>query len=170
MKTNKLIIILLVVIIAILLIPYLALGAVIGSHASQGAYRSQNGQPARRTVTADDVAGMIYGNLQMKFGENCSAELDTDKGIFAVSIWDENIDTGLVERTAAAEDQSSWESMVYSFTQTANTMQHSFTENRIDGITVVLTVCDPVDHDIPLFIIADGVAGYDAVKGIDLRK
>ena len=171
MKNQKLIIILLVAILAVLLIPYLALGAVLGVSTSQ-----MNRYPVptstavqRKHATAKDVAAMISGNCQMMFGDNFSDDLDEDSGYYSIRIWDASLDAGLIERAVAGENRDSWESMVYSYTQTANTMQRAFTDNGIDDVTVVLTVCDPEDHDVPYFMIANGIVGYDAVKGIDLR-
>ncbi len=171
MKNQKLIIILLVAILAVLLIPYLLLGTIFGISTQQmNKYPVPTATAATRNpVSAEDVAAMINGNIQMMFGDNCESELDQDAGIFSGRIWDESVDAGLIERTAAGENLDSWESMVYSYTQTANTMQSAFIENQIDDITVVLTVCDPTDHEIPYFMMANGIVGYDAVKGIDLR-
>lgn len=169
MKNQKLIVILLVAILGVLLIPYLALGAVFGSSMNQMRKNPIPTATARPRVSANEVAAMIRGNCQMMFGENVATDLDEDAGFFTVRIWDASVNSDLIERTAAGENLDSWESMVHSYQETANTMQKAFTDNGIDDVTVVLSVCDPDDQETPYFTVANGIVGYDVVRGIDMR-
>ena len=169
MKNQKLIIILLVAILAVLLIPYLLLGAVFSSNMSTMNNYTPPAQTARPKVSAEDVAAMIVNNCKMMFGDSFASDLDQDAGFYTVRIWDENIDADMIARTAEGENRDSWESMVYSYTETANTMQKAFIDNGADDITVVLSICDPADQVTPFLTIANGIVGYDTVRGIDLR-
>lgn len=169
MKNQKIIIILLVIILVVVLFPYLAIGAAFSSSSYQMRKHPLPTQTARPRVTAQDVAEMIRGNCETVYGDNVETELDEDAGLFTVRIWNADVNAETIERTAAGENLGIWENLVYNYTDSANTMQRAFTDHGIDDVTVVLSVCDPEDHGTAYFTIANGIVGYDVVRGIDLR-
>ena len=169
MKNQKIIIVLLVIILGVVLFPYLAIGAAFSSSAHQMRKNPIPTATARPSVTAQDVAEMIRGNCETVYEDNVLTELDEDAGLFTVKIWSPDVNAETVERTAAGENLGIWENLVYNYTDSANTMQRAFTDHGIEDITVVLSVCDPDDPETAFFTIANGIVGYDVVRGIDLR-
>lgn len=171
-RKQNIIIILLVVIILILLTPALLIGTIVSNSQRQMEKYPIPSATPRPAVSARDVADMIDGSCYQIYGDNYSTELDEDQERFLVDVWIQYLDDEAIERTKSGEDEeyrTVWNSMARDLTSSADTMQRAFTDNGIDYITVVLSLCNPEDHSVKYLTIANGIAGYDVVNGIDMR-
>lgn len=175
MKENRkqnIIIILLVVIILILIAPALILGLIVSNSERQMEKYPIPTATRRPAVSAQDVADMIDGSCYEIYKDNYSTELVEDQDRFLVDVWIQHLDDAAIERTKSGEDPeyiTVWNNMARDLTSSADTMQRAFTDNGIDYITVVLSLCNPEDHSIKYLTIANSIAGYDVVNGIDMR-
>lgn len=171
-RKQNIIIILLVVIILILISPALLLGLVYYSNVSNMGRNPVPTATPRIVVSAATVADMIDDSCAQIYGDYYSTELDEEQNRFMVDVWLTYLDDEAIERTKSGEDGAditTWNNMVRDLTSSADTMQRAFRDNCSDDITVVFSVCNPEDHNIKYLTIANGIAGYDVVNGIDLR-
>ena len=111
---------------------------------------------------------MIGDSCRKIWGSDFSSELDEEHKTFTVTTWQSSIDDGLIRRTSEGENIGAWNDMVSDLKETANTMQASFRDCGLEDYTAVLCLADPISHSTPYLVIAQGVAGYDVVNGIDL--
>ena len=67
------------------------------------------------------------------------------------------------------KELDTWNQIVDRVKHITASMQSTFDEVCEDeNITVVTSICDPQHHDISYLTVANGVAGYDVVNGVDL--
>lgn len=130
--------------------------------------QSRVATPVPRKVTALQVAEMIGDSCKQVWGEDFSIEWNQQTNVFRVDTWRSDLGDDVIERTKAGSNIDHWNNMVKDLKSTASTMQNSFNEFGYDDITVVLNLCDPVNHDTVYLSIAQGIAGYDVVNGVDL--
>lgn len=168
-RKQNIIIILLVVIILILLTPALLIGTIISNSQRQMGKYPIPRTTTRPTVSAQDVADMIDGSCVQIYGEYYSTDLDETAGVFRVNTWLPTLDSESIERVKADEDKTVWNNMVNDIKSAANTAQDAFNDHGHDDIIAVFNVCDPEDHSIIFLSVANGIAGYDVVNGIDMR-
>ena len=115
------------------------------------------------------VATMFDSSLKQAFGNNYETRLDQDAGIFYVDTWSDDVNAQYIADLKAGGDGIDvWNQTVESVRKVTSSMQSTFDEVCSDPITVVSSICDPVNHDIAYLTVANGVAGYDAVNEIDL--
>ncbi|HAC61774.1 MAG TPA: hypothetical protein DCF66_06390 [Lachnospiraceae bacterium] len=131
-------------------------------------YPQSTPQQTRRGVTTEQIAQMIDDSCKQVWDGNYETKLDSEHDIFQVNVWSYDIDADLIERTKQGENITFWNNMVKDLKSNVSTMQNSFNELNHDEITCVLNLCDPINRDVVYLSIAQGVAGYDAVNGIDL--
>ena len=124
--------------------------------------------PKAEAVTAAMVADMIEGVLRNNFSYDYKTKLDEEQGLFNVDIWSSDITAESIQRTKDSGNFSVWDNMVSDIASTTATMQNAFDENGHEEIVVVTSLCDPENQDVAFLTIANGVAGYDVVNGIDL--
>ena len=118
---------------------------------------------------ASVVATMFDNSLKQAFGNNYETRLDEDAGIFYVDTWFDEFDAAYIEKMKTDDKELAvWNQIVNRVKETTSSMQSTFDEVCEDPITVVTSVCDPLHHDISYLTVANGVAGYDVVNGIDL--
>lgn len=123
-------------------------------------------RPAK--ITAKQVADMIDDSCRKIWGSDFYSKLNEDQKTFTVTTWQSSIDDALIRRTSEGGDIGAWNDMVSNMKETANTMQAAFRDCGLDDYTAVLCLADPVSHSTTYLVIAQGVAGYDVVNGIDL--
>ena len=115
------------------------------------------------------VAKMFDNSLGDAFGNNYTAELDQESGIFRVNTWSPETDSAFIEDAKAGGDALNvWEATVDRVIYVTSKMQSTFDETCEESITVVTSICDPNNHDLPYLTVANGVAGYNVVNGVDL--
>ena len=125
--------------------------------------------PKENKSLAPVVAKMFDNSLGEAFGSNYTTELDMDSGIFRVNTWSADTDSQFIENAKNGGDELTvWEATVDRVIYVTSKMQSTFDETCSDSITVVTSICDPINHDIPYLTVADGVAGYNVVNGVDL--
>ena len=124
--------------------------------------------PKAEAVTAAMVADMIEGVLRNNFLYDYKTKLDEEQGLFNVDIWSSDITAESIQRTKDSGNFSVWDNMVSDIASTTATMQNAFDENGHGEIIVVTSLCDPENQDVAFLTIANGVAGYDVVNGVDL--
>jgi len=120
------------------------------------------------TVTAGMVADMVDNAFRQKFQYSYETNLDEEAGRYVVDIWSPEITSEAVERTKESGNTAIWDNMVSDLTSTVNTIQNAFNDNNHDEIVVVMNLRDPDNRDVIFLTIANGVAGYDVVNGVDL--
>ena len=120
------------------------------------------------TVTAGMVADMVDDAFRQKFQYSYETHLDEETGRYTVDIWSPEITSEAVERTKENGNTAIWDNMVSDLTSTVNTIQNAFNDNNHDEIVVVMNLRDPDNRDVIFLTIANGVAGYDVVNGVDL--
>ena len=123
--------------------------------------------PKPSTVTASMVADMVDGVFKNNFPYSYETKLDEKAGLFHVDIWSSDINADSVEETKNGS-YAIWDNMVSNLISTTTTIQNAFDENGHEEITAVLSLCDPDNHDVTYLTIANGVAGFDVVNGVDL--
>ena len=170
MRNTKTTNILLIIIIVILLAPGLLLGLVYVSSESQMRKNPIPSAAPRQPVSARAVADMIDDSCAQIYGDLYSTELDEAAGVFQVNAWLPTLDSESIKRVTADEDKTVWNNMVNDIKSAANSAQNAFSENGHDDIIAVFNVCDPNDHSIVFLSVANGIAGYDVVNGIDMRS
>lgn len=125
--------------------------------------------PKEATSLAPAVARMFDSSLGEAFGSNYATELDMDKKVFRVNTWFPETDNAFIEDAKNGGDSLKvWEATVDRVIDVTSSMQSTFDETCKEKITVVTSICDPNDHEIPYLTVADGVAGYNVVNGVDL--
>lgn len=131
-------------------------------------YPQTTPQQTRRVVSTEQIAQMIDDACKQVWDGNYETKLDSEHEIFQVNVWSYDIDADLIERTQQGENITVWNNMVKDLKSNVSTMQSSFNELNHEEITCVLNLCDPIHRDIVYLSIAQGVAGYDVVNGVDL--
>lgn len=121
-------------------------------------------------VSVYQIADMISESCDQVFYRRYYTDLDEQNKIFRVYTWQDDLNADLIERTKQGNNEDVWNKLVSDIVSTANTMQSSFDELGHEEYTCVLNVCDPEDPDIIYLSIAQGVVGYDVVRGIDLMN
>lgn len=178
MKNQKLIIILLVAILCILLIPYLLLGAVFGISFSQmrkhplpaPTEQVSSGDPeldleldlmaAGKQLAASRMPGFEIGwtyDAKTKTG-NINAFRSDYSGYF--------LENAQSEPEAYLPD---WNNSVERARAAQKAVQQYFAKSEADDITVIVNILDYDEKKLYLSV-ANGIVGYDAVNGIDLRS
>lgn len=169
-RKQNIIIILLVIIILILLAPALLLGAVYSSSTRQMERNPLPAAASRQKVSAAAVADMIDDSCRQVYGEYYTTELDEEAGLFRMNAWLPTLDSESIERVKADQDKTVWNNMVGDIKTAANSAQAAFNDHGHDDIIAVFNVVDPADHSIIYLSVANGIAGYDVVNGIDMRS
>ena len=125
--------------------------------------------PKAESKMAAFVAKTFDNTLGEAFGNNYSTELDQDSGVFRVNTWSPETDSAFIEDAkAGGEALNVWEAVVDRVIYVTSRMQSTFDETCEEPITVVTSICDPINHDLPYLTVANGVAGYNVVNGVDL--
>lgn len=115
------------------------------------------------------VAKMFDNDLKQAFGNNYQTELDTEEGVFRVDTWSSDVNAQFITDLKNGNiDITAWNAVVDRVKSVTSSMQSTFDEVCDDEIIVVSSICDPLNHDISYLTVANGVAGYDVVNGIDL--
>ena len=126
--------------------------------------------PKEKKSMAPVAAKMFDNSLKQAFGNNYETNLDVENGIFHVDTWFDQFDAAYIETMKTeGKDLDTWNQIVDRVKNVTASMQSTFDEVCEDeNITVVTSICDPQHHDISYLTVANGVAGYDVVNGIDL--
>ena len=125
--------------------------------------------PKTESKMAAIVAKTFDNTLGDAFGNNYSTELDQDSGVFRVNTWFPETDSAFIEDAKnGGESLNVWEATVDRVIYVTSKMQSTFDETCEKPITVVTSICDPINHDLPYLTVANGVAGYNVVNGVDL--
>ena len=124
-------------------------------------------KPASRMPAT--IAAMFDDSLSQAFGSNYQTELDTDAGIFRVDTWSSDVNAQFINDLQNGNISiEAWNAVVDRVKTVTSSMQSTFDETCEEPITVVSSICDPINHDLPYLTVANGVAGYDVVNGVDL--
>ena len=158
-------------VVGVLLVIYLIIDA-LGALGFMPTIHSQQAPAATATpkpnaVTAAMVADMVDGVFKNNFPYSYETKLDEASGQFNVDVWSPDINAESIEETKNGS-HAIWDNMVSNLISTTATIQNAFDENGHQEIVAVLSLCDPNNHDITYLTIANGVAGYDVVNGVDL--
>ena len=179
MKNTKTTNILLVIIIVILLAPGLLLGLVyVSSMINMGpSYRgsgiTQSTPKPFQYSTPRQAADLADSICRQMFRDDYNTALVETEGQFLVDVWVPHLDDEAIDRTKSGEDPEEltvWDSLTRDLIDSADTVQRVFNDSCKEDITVVLSLCNPEDQSKKYLTIANGIAGYDIVKGTDLRK
>ena len=166
-RKQNIIIALLVVIIVILISPALIFAAVYNSSMKQMALHPV--PTARRPQTVEEVTEAIDLACKKSFGTDYELITDYENGIVQVNSWHEGVDAELIARAKESQDLRAWNAMAADVNSTTSSMQRQYTDAGFDEITVVTNICDWNHHEITYLTAANGIVGYDAVNGIDMR-
>ena len=130
---------------------------------------AETAAPKEKKSLAPVVAKMFDSSLGEAFGNNYTTELDLENGVFRVNTWADDTDSKFIEDAKNGGDALKvWEATVDRVIYVTSTMQSTFDETCEDPITVVTSICDPINHELPYLTVANGVAGYNVVNGVDL--
>lgn len=126
--------------------------------------------PKEKKSMAPVAAKMFDNSLKQAFGNNYETNLDVENGIFHVDTWFDQFDAAYIETMKTeGKELDTWNQIVDRVKYITASMQSTFDEVCEDeNITVVTSICDPQHHDISYLTVANGVAGYDVVNGVDL--
>lgn len=184
MKNAKTTNILLIIIIVILLAPGLLLGLVYVSNELSMRSYYRNTIPAASSPAQSQTTG--------------DAQLDGELGLVSrakdIAVyhmpgfdvgWTYNPETRIASYNAIRSDyagyyvenaQSSpeayldeWNNSVARATAAQKSLQSYFAKQDVDDITVIVNILDFDDRETPYLTVANGIVGFDAVNGIDLR-
>lgn len=124
----------------------------------------------RNYYTAQRLKSLL-SQLQMEFKEaEITWKYDDVNGFFYFNIVSPNIDTVLADSAREGDRiaQTAWDSFVRQISTIQRGIQRTVT-NQDDPTCIVFNVYDPRDRDLLLLSVANGVAGYDIVTGVDLE-
>lgn len=181
MKNQKLIIILLVAILFVVLFPYLLLGTVFTSNsimfqrwqrnsADQTSTQESTGDPELDLVLSMMDAARGIANYHMfGFDTTWTFSPETREACFIERRSD--YCGNFVENAIESPDayMVDWENTTNRAITAQRAIQGYFDRSDADTVTVVVNVVD-YDHKETIYLsVANGIVGYDAVRGIDLR-
>lgn len=95
--------------------------------------------------------------------------VDNDKGFCFYDIVTPNINKDFI-KSAKDGDKSAltrWNNLVHQMRIVQSGVQRMFIASE-DDIGIVLSITDPSDTDVPFLSVANSIAGYDVVYGVDL--
>lgn len=163
----------------------LLIGAVIflllvyGINVWSGRQRQQLPAPSPETVTVTpkparqedlDAVYHVCDLLRQNMPENeVHMEFDPESRTVWYRIAKPGLSAEVIELTKVTPSmQDDWNTMVESIVGLQKQMTGYFERNGIHDMTVVLETVNPEDSSEKWLVVANGIAGYDVVNGVDL--
>lgn len=118
------------------------------------------------------LAEMADSYCKSVFRGHCDTQFDSQTDMYYVNVWLDGWDSATIQRVKSGKNKSdlrAWSETRHQLSTEAENVQESFMRYSDDDVTVVMNLCDPESHDKIYLTIANGIAGYDAVKNIDIR-
>lgn len=173
-RKQNIIIILLVVIILILVGPFLLLSLVYSSSMYQ---MRKNPLPTQTTGDAvlDKDLALVSSAKDMALyhmpGFDIGWTFDPETRVAEINAIRSDYAGYYVENAKDSPDAylDDWNNSVARATAAQKRIQEYFSRQENDDITVVVNILDYDDRKTPYLTVANGIVGYDAVNGIDLR-
>lgn len=132
-----------------------------------------NGFPASAPVSSPssmsvtEIADKIKGAMEKSAPGAFRAELDLEHGLFKVDMMN-SFTRDDIEAIRSGIGSEIWGDVQKQVLDICRDLQGRFNDNGHPEITVVYSLVDPEAPDIAFLTAAQGVIGYDVVRGIDL--